>query len=53
VANYTPVTSYDALRKVLDDKLAEYNDTNTVSIAARGGGEWGGGAGADDGMGKA
>jgi len=29
-AIYTPVSSYDGLRKVLDDKLAEYNDTNTV-----------------------
>ncbi|KAI8473051.1 MAG: flagellar outer dynein arm heavy chain beta [Monoraphidium minutum] len=27
---YAPVPSYDALRKVLDDRLAEYNDTNTV-----------------------
>jgi hypothetical protein len=27
---YAPVPSYDALRKVLDDKLAEYNETNTV-----------------------
>ena len=26
---YTPVPSHDVLRKVLDDKLAEYNETNT------------------------
>ncbi len=27
---YTPIASYESLRKVLDDKLTEYNDTNTV-----------------------
>lgn len=27
---YAAVPSYDALRKVLDDRLAEYNETNTV-----------------------
>jgi hypothetical protein len=33
---YAPVSSYDALRKVLDDKLAEYNETNTVGVAGGG-----------------
>jgi dynein heavy chain len=27
---YAPVPSYQALKKVLDEKLAEYNDTNAV-----------------------
>ncbi|GBF97683.1 flagellar outer dynein arm heavy chain beta [Raphidocelis subcapitata] len=27
---YAPVSSYETLRKVLDDRLAEYNETNTV-----------------------
>lgn len=27
---YAPVASYDTLKKVLEEKLAEYNDTNAV-----------------------
>lgn len=27
---YAPVASYDSLKKVLEEKLAEYNDTNAV-----------------------
>lgn len=32
--SYMPVASYEALRKVLDDRLAEYNETNTVGRGA-------------------
>lgn len=27
---YAPVSSYDSLKKVLEEKLAEYNETNAV-----------------------
>lgn len=27
---YAPVSSYDSLKKVLEEKLAEYNDTNAI-----------------------
>jgi dynein heavy chain len=27
---YAPVASYDSLKNVLEEKLAEYNDTNAV-----------------------